>query len=121
MKRRGIEPTINTYLALLLGMSKIEDWKKNPVHLEKCHTIYAEYLERRQKFIGYDKSEDGRTGINDPLVFYVKILGDAGLFQKVFDVFMGWKNLEPLHQTARCILPFLRPSLPEKVLTNPMG
>ena len=89
MKRRGIEPTINTYLALLLGMSKIEDWKKNPVHLEKCHTIYAEYLERRQKFIGYDKSEDGRTGINDPLVFYVKILGDAGLFQKVFDVFYG--------------------------------
>jgi hypothetical protein len=85
MKRRGFSPTVRTYQTMFKGLSRIEDWKTHTKQLSNAHTLY-EYF---QKYIASLKVHEPQSPdlTTQPLNDYTKILGDAGDFRKIFDVY----------------------------------
>jgi hypothetical protein len=67
------------------GLSQIENWKTHTKQLSNAHTLY-EYF---QKHIASLKKHEPQSPelTTQPLNDYVKILGDAGDFRKIFDVY----------------------------------
>ncbi|KAI5120674.1 hypothetical protein M0805_006963 [Coniferiporia weirii] len=93
MKRRGYEPSLATYTTLMRGMSTVEDWSQLSVQLEHCHGLYESY----QAYMEKCKEQKWKLELrHDPSVFYFRILGKAGLYQKLFDVFYAMDETGPL-------------------------
>ncbi|THH11940.1 hypothetical protein EW145_g311 [Phellinidium pouzarii] len=95
MKRRQYKPTLATYVVMLRGMVGFENWSEHAEQLERCHNLYESYQEyMKAKENGAD--ERSSESAHAPTVFYFHILGKAGFYQKLFDVFFAMDNEGPM-------------------------
>ncbi|PFH52719.1 hypothetical protein AMATHDRAFT_139360 [Amanita thiersii Skay4041] len=94
MKRRGHTPTTRTFQTMFKGLSRIEQWSAHTKQLENARLLYEAY----QRHVSLIKKEDPSSpDLNvDPLASYIKILGDAGRFQDIFDVYYAMDTDGPL-------------------------
>ncbi|RDB22854.1 hypothetical protein Hypma_010203 [Hypsizygus marmoreus] len=94
MKRRGFSPTTRTFQTMFTGLSRIESWLHHPKQLENARSVYESY----QRHMASVKSEDPNSPelSVDPLAGYIKILGDAGCHQEIFDVYYAMESEGPL-------------------------
>lgn len=84
MKRRGFTPTFFTFITMMAGYSKVEDWQGRTKQLDNVHTLMANF----DQFVKRAKESGDVKGMNsDPTALYIRVLGDAHLYQKMFDVF----------------------------------
>jgi pentatricopeptide repeat protein len=94
MKRRGFSPTTRTYSTLLNGLSRIKDWHIYSKQLKHANSVYTYFIRHLQSV----QKEDPQSPDLDisPLAFYIKILGDAGQYQQIFDVYYQLEPSGPL-------------------------
>ncbi|KIL70065.1 hypothetical protein M378DRAFT_116858 [Amanita muscaria Koide BX008] len=94
MKRRGHSPTTRTFQTMFTGFSRVEHWSTHPKQLANVRSLYEAY----QRHIASVKREDPSSPhlSVDPLAAYIKILGDAGRFQDIFDVYYALDSEGPL-------------------------
>ena len=83
---------------MFAGLSRIEDWHGYSKQLTNAHALYDNFL----RHLEYLKKSDPHSPdlIITPLASYIKILGDAGDYQRIFDVYyaMDQKSaLSPNH------------------------
>lgn len=98
MKRRGLTPTTRTYQTMLSGLARIRRWSEHPQQLLNAHSLY-QYCSRHLHSL--KEAEPGHDGVDPtPIAHYIQILGDAGLYQKVFDVFYELDKEGPLAPNA---------------------
>ncbi|KAI0081844.1 hypothetical protein K474DRAFT_1613127 [Panus rudis PR-1116 ss-1] len=94
MKRRGFVPDGRTYMTMLSGLSQIKDWKMYSKQLDHAHSLYEKglaYLEKLKEL------EPNSKFMNNHFInAYLKILVNAGLYDKVFDVYMAMDTEGPL-------------------------
>ena len=85
MKRRGFSPTTRTFQTMFNGLSKIEHWATHPKQLANARSLYDAF----QRHIATVKKHDPTSSeiSSNPLASYLKILGAAGQYQEVFDVY----------------------------------
>ncbi|KAG6919437.1 hypothetical protein DXG01_006320 [Tephrocybe rancida] len=85
MKRRGFSPSARTFQTMFTGLSKIENWTSHTKQLGNARLIYESY----QRYMVAVKKHDPNNLEQSakPLAGYIKILGDNGLYQEVFDVY----------------------------------
>jgi hypothetical protein len=67
------------------GLSQIENWKAYPKQLAHAHSLY-EYFRRHIEYVKSDDPQSPEVTAR-PLNGYIKLLGDAGEHQKIFDVY----------------------------------
>ena len=91
MKRRGFQPNVRTYATLLAGLGYISDFSSHSIQLENAHKLYNDLMELVSK-MEPDHPELSISPINS----YMTILGRAGLYQKLFDVYQSLENTGPL-------------------------
>lgn len=85
MKRRGFSPTTRTFQTMFNGLSRIEDWSAYPKQLGNVQLLFNAYMRHIESLFKDDpKSEEISSS---PLALYMKILGDAGRYQDIFDVY----------------------------------
>jgi hypothetical protein len=94
MKRRGLSPTTRTYQTLFAGLSRVEHWPTHPLQLNHAHQLYDYFLKHLQA-VKYHAPDSDELSIS-PLAKYIKILGDAGDFQRIFDVYYTMDSDGPL-------------------------
>ena len=94
MKRRGLSPTTRTYQTLFTGFSRVEHWPTHPTQLNHAHQLYDYFLKHLQA-VKYHAPDSDELSIS-PLAKYIKILGDAGDFQRIFDVYYTMDSDGPL-------------------------
>ncbi|KII95203.1 hypothetical protein PLICRDRAFT_149719 [Plicaturopsis crispa FD-325 SS-3] len=94
MKRRGFSPTTRTYQTMLSGLSRIEHWPSYPRQLNHAHALYEYVVSHLEEVKEHDPTSKDLTV--QPIASYIKILGDAGLYQRVFDVFYAMDQDGPL-------------------------
>lgn len=76
------------------GLSRLGYWQSHPVQLTHAHQLYDYFIKHLQTVKHHmPKSEDLTVS---PLAKYIKILGDAGDFQKIFDVYYAMEPEGPL-------------------------
>lgn len=94
MKRRGFSPTTRTYQTFFNGLSRIEDWSIHPKQLTNAHSLYDAY----QSHVSSIKKHDPNSPelLITPLAGYIRILGNAGRYQEVFDVYYAMDKEGPL-------------------------
>ena len=93
MKKHRYPPNIATYIIMLSGMSKIDDWADRSRQLRHCHNIYDSYRE----YMEFCKEKGLRDELaNSPIVLYAKILSKAGLYQNFFDLLFSVEETGPL-------------------------
>jgi hypothetical protein len=85
MKRRGFSPTTRTYQTLFSGLSRIERWNTFPKQLANARSLYHDFQRHITSLKNDDAYSPDITSI--PLAGYIKILGNAGEYQEIFDVF----------------------------------
>lgn len=85
MKRRGLSPTTRTYQTLFSGLSKIERWALYPKQLQNARSIYDDFTRHIQSLKEHEPYSPDITPT--PLAGYLKILGNAGEYQDIFDVY----------------------------------
>ncbi|KAG6814175.1 hypothetical protein H0H92_000851 [Tricholoma furcatifolium] len=85
MKRRGFSSTSRTFQTMFTGLSKMENWTSHPKQLEHCRLLYDYYQRYMASVRKHDPESEELT--SRPLVGYIKILGDNGLYQDIFDVY----------------------------------
>lgn len=94
MKRRGFQPVASTYATLLKGYGTITDWPQYTKQLENVHNIFAGFKEYMEVVQRDDPKSSELTSI--PTNMYLKVLGKAGLYQKMYDVFNDVPDEGPL-------------------------
>lgn len=94
MKRRGFSPTIRTFQTMFMGLSRIEHWPTHPRQVENARSIYEAYR-RHVEAVKRDDPQSPELSIN-PLAAYIKILGDSGQYQEIFDVYYALDSEGPL-------------------------
>ena len=94
MKRRGLSPTTRTFQTFFNGLSRIEDWSIHPKQLTNARSLYDAF----QRHISSVKRHDPSNSelLIDPLAGYIRILGNAGRYQEVFDVYYAMDQDGPL-------------------------
>ncbi|KAG0709629.1 hypothetical protein DFH29DRAFT_841164 [Suillus ampliporus] len=95
MKRRGFSPNSITFSTMLSGIAFIKDWSKHSKQLQNSHSLYEYYL----KHIGsvkFHEPDNSKELSLQPLVAYIQILGDAGDYHKIFDVYFAMDQEGPL-------------------------
>ncbi|THH02432.1 hypothetical protein EW026_g427 [Hermanssonia centrifuga] len=94
MKRRGLKPNLRTFVTILTGYSRIDDWDTHTKQLANVHTLFDNY----KQFVEAVREQDSRSPdiSRVPYILYIKILGDATLYQKMFDVFYAMDQEGPL-------------------------
>ena len=94
MKRRGFSPTTRTFQTFFNGLSRIEDWSIHPRQLTNARSLYDAY----QRHISSIKKYDPHNSelLIDPLAGYIRILGNAGRYQEVFDTYYAMDHEGPL-------------------------
>jgi len=85
MKRRGFSPTTRTFQTMFTGLSRIENWTAHSKQLTNARSIYVSY-QRHMESVRKDDPNSPEISIQ-PLAGYIKILGDAGCYQEIFDVY----------------------------------
>ncbi|KAJ3559185.1 hypothetical protein NM688_g495 [Phlebia brevispora] len=87
MKRRGFTPTGRTFGTMLAGYSKIDDWRTHARQLEHVHMLFQNYKDwlEAQDLDSLDPRE--RLWLSSQFNSYIRILGDARMYQKMFDVY----------------------------------
>lgn len=85
MKRRGFSPTIRTFQTMFTGLSRIEHWSSHPKQLENARGIYEAY-QRHTTAVKKDDPESPELSAS-PLAPYIRLLGTAGRYQEIFDVY----------------------------------
>jgi hypothetical protein len=94
MKRRGLSPTTRTYQTMFAGLSRVEHWPTHPTQLNHAHQLYDYFLKHLQA-VKYHTPDSDQLTVS-PLAKYIKILGDAGDFQRIFDVYYAMDSDGPL-------------------------
>ena len=94
MKRRGFIPTVRTFQTMFSGLSRIENWSTFTKQLNHVKSLYEGY----QKLVGSLKTYDANdTNLSpNPLASYIRILGKAGEYQAIFDVYYAMDKEGPL-------------------------
>ncbi|THV08564.1 hypothetical protein K435DRAFT_825019 [Dendrothele bispora CBS 962.96] len=94
MKRRGHSPTTRTFLTMLNGLSRIETWSSHPKQLKNAHSLYSHF----QRHIDLVKRADPSSSelSTAPISAYVRILGNVGLQQEMFDVYYSLDTEGPM-------------------------
>ena len=106
MKRRGFKPGFVTFVTLMSGYMRIEDWQTHTKQLDNVHTIMQNFTE----FAEAAKRDPvlSRELLPVPYNAYIGILGDARLYQKMFDVYHDLLDqsspLAPNHHTFAAML-----------------
>ncbi|KAF8897528.1 hypothetical protein BD779DRAFT_1432978 [Infundibulicybe gibba] len=94
MKRRGFSPTIRTFQTLFSGLSRIEHWSNHPKQLANARSIY-EAFQRHVDAVKRHEPDSPELSIG-PLAAYIKLLGDAGHHQEIFEVYYNMDSEGPL-------------------------
>lgn len=94
MKRRGFTPNLRTYTTLFGGLINIKDWKTYSKLLEQVHNLHENYQAYVQAVKAHDTSSSEIS--TAPTAAYIRILGDAGLYQEIFDVYYSLDQEGPL-------------------------
>ena len=102
MKRRRIAPTTSTFLTVLVGVIKIEDWTKNTALLKRVHTAYQQCLAHLENL--RHKNPHHPDLIPWPINAYIKVLGNAKMWPQIFDVFWSMKDYAPPDETTYAIV-----------------
>lgn len=102
MKRRRIVPTTSTFLTVLVGVTKIEDWTKNTALLRRVHTAYQQCLAHLENLRHKDPHHPDL--IPWPINAYIKVLGNAKMWSQIFDVFWSMKDYAPPDETTYAIV-----------------
>jgi hypothetical protein len=76
------------------GFSRIEDWHSYPKQLANVHSLY-EYFQRHVDAVKKHDRDSPALTIT-PIASYIKILGDAGEYQRMFDVYYALDQEGPL-------------------------
>lgn len=85
MKRRGFSPTTRTFQTMFTGLSRIEHWSSYPKQLENARSIYDSF-QRHMTAVKKEDPNSSELSVN-PLASYITLLGDAGQYQEIFDVY----------------------------------
>ncbi|TFK75914.1 hypothetical protein BDN72DRAFT_831351 [Pluteus cervinus] len=94
MKRRGFSPSTRTFQTMFSGLSRIEQWNHHTLQLQNARNLYEHYQRHMESL---QKHEPGSPDITPiPLTGYIKILGDAGQYQDLFDVYYALEAAGPL-------------------------
>ena len=94
MKRRGHSPTTRTFQTLFNGLSRIETWSTYTKQLANARSLYEAY---QRHILAIKKADPACPQLSvDPLAAYIKILGHAGCFQDIFDVYYAMDAEGPL-------------------------
>jgi hypothetical protein len=102
MKRRHVAPTTSTFLAVLVGVTKVEDWTKNTALLKRVHAVYQQCLAHLENL--RHKNPHHPDLIPWPINAYIKVLGNAKMWHQIFDVFWSMKNYAPSDETTYAIM-----------------
>jgi len=94
MKRRGLSPTTRTYQTMFAGLSHVQHWPTHSLQLTHAHQLYG-YFTKHLKALKFHTPDSAELTIS-PLSKYIKILGDAGDFQRIFDVYYAMDSDGPL-------------------------
>ncbi|KAG1892456.1 hypothetical protein F4604DRAFT_1699555 [Suillus subluteus] len=95
MKRRGFSPNSITFSTMLSGISLIKDWPKYSKQLQNAHSLYESYLKHIES-VKFHEADNSKELSLQPLVAYIQILGDAGDYHKIFDVYFAMDQEGPL-------------------------
>ncbi|KAF8974568.1 hypothetical protein BDZ97DRAFT_1774343 [Flammula alnicola] len=94
MKRRGFSPTIRTFQTFFSGLSRIEQWSTHPKQLANARSLY-ESFQRHISSVKRIDPQDAELSV-DPLAGYIRILGNAGEYQEIFDVYYAMDQDGPM-------------------------
>lgn len=94
MKRRGLSPSTRTFQTFFNGLYRIEDWSIHSKQLTNARSLYDAYQRHISSVKKYDPSSSEL--LIDPLAGYIRILGSAGQYQEVFDVYYAMDQEGPL-------------------------
>lgn len=95
MKRRGFSPNNITFATMLNGISLIKDWSKYRKQLQNAHSLYESYLKHLES-VKFHEADNSKELSLHPLAAYIQILGDAGDYNKIFDVYFAMDQEGPL-------------------------
>lgn len=90
MKRRGFSPTTRTYQTMFNGLTRIEDWAAYPKQMKNAESLFQSYMRHIESVHAHNPTSPELS--SSPLSLYLKLLGDAGRYQEIFDVYY---NLDP--------------------------
>jgi hypothetical protein len=94
MKRRGFRPTTRTFQTLFKGLSRIQNWATHSKQLIKVYSLYGDFQKHIENLKRHEPDSDELS--TRPLQSYIKILSDAGEYQKIFDVYFTLGQSGPL-------------------------
>ena len=102
MKRRQIAPTTSTFLTVLVGVTKLEDWTKNTALLRRVHAVYQQCIAHLENL--RHKNPYHPDLIPWPINAYIKILANARMWPQAFNVFWSMKDYAPPDETTYAIM-----------------
>jgi hypothetical protein len=76
------------------GLSRIDHWPTHSVQLNHAHQLYDYFLKHLQA-VKFHTPDSDELSIS-PLAKYIKILGDAGDFQRIFNIYYTMDSEGPL-------------------------
>ncbi|KAF9009071.1 hypothetical protein BDQ17DRAFT_1219986, partial [Cyathus striatus] len=94
LKRRGFSPTTRTFQTVFSGLSRIDDWASYPRQLDNARSLY-EAFQRHIASVEKDDPASPELSVL-PLVGYIKILGDSGHYQDIFDIYYAMETSGPM-------------------------
>ncbi|PCH41242.1 hypothetical protein WOLCODRAFT_16983 [Wolfiporia cocos MD-104 SS10] len=106
MKRRGFDPTIRTFTTMFSGYSQVRDWSKLTKQLGYVHKLFQSYQDYVQRVKELNPRSPELNVL--PVSAYMKILGDIGDWQKMFDVFYEMDDEGPLAPDAYVFTAMIR-------------
>lgn len=94
MKRRGFSPTLQTFTTFFGAFQSLGDWSKHTKMLENVHRLHDSYQQYTEHVKAIDPASPELSVA--PVTGYIKILTDAGLYQRMFDVLHAMADEGPL-------------------------
>ena len=94
MKRRGFIPSVRTFQTMFNGLSRIENWSTFTKQLNHVKSLYEGYQQLVSSLRKYDANDPDLSP--KPLADYIRILGKAGDYQGIFDVYYAMDKEGPL-------------------------
>ncbi|KAF7790856.1 hypothetical protein EIP86_001814 [Pleurotus ostreatoroseus] len=96
MKRRGFSPTIRSFLTLMTGYGKVQDWHLRGKQFENVQSVFHNF----QQWLGNtdvtQMDELTTKSVRSVYSSYIAILGDAEEYQKMFDIYYSLPQEGPL-------------------------
>lgn len=94
MKRRGFSPTSRTYQTFFNGLARIDDWATYPKQLSNARSLYQCFQRHIDSVKRTDPDDPELTPV--PLAGYIRILGNVGRYQEVFDIYYEMDQSGPM-------------------------